>query len=86
MSQASVLGPLFFVSINTLTELTVARNATLGIFADDIALYKEIGDYRDQTALARCNDGCILGEDVWSTSHRDNTKCMLITWKISYPC
>ena len=50
--QGSILGPLLFIlTVDPLTKLSISKNASLGMFADDIVLHKPVSTSEDLVFL-----------------------------------
>ena len=86
-SQGSILGPLLFIlTVDPLTKLSISKNASLGMFADDIVLHKPVSTSEDLVSL-QCDVNLVVDWVVTRDLrlNKGKTKCMLITRKRKPP-
>ena len=78
--QGSVLGPmLFLVYIN---DLPLQVTSTIGLFADDTYIYRQIKCKEDSLCLQKDLDALVQWEQEWSMKfHPDKCKILIITNK-----
>lgn len=63
--QGSILGPLLFIrSVNSLFQITLSREATLAVYADNIVLYRPIRCATDWSIL----QSDVIMVDEWAHS------------------
>ena len=85
--QGSILGPLLFLlSVNSVFDISISRNAVLSMYEDDIVIYKTILCKED--AISFQSDVCLVVDWIESNQLRLNSqkmKFMLISRKRQPP-